>query len=189
MKIEGKALLAHKNLLQVIRDEFSEEINELKFQPVEYADKKGEKRTMFELTFSQAKQVLVRESKSVRKAVIAYIEKLENELSERQPKTPTDYLSALKALVAAEEEKALLKEQTETLEIALNDSLRFYTVAKYNKEFKMGWDMLTCQKIGKGMSAYCRKNSIEIRKCETNDERFGSTNSYPLTAWESFLAS
>ena len=108
---------------------------------------------------------------------------------ESAPQTPADYLSALKALVAAEEEKALLKEQAETLEIALNDSLRFYTVAKYNKEYKMGWSMKACQAIGKKMSAYCRANSIEIRKCETNDERFGSTNSYPLTAWESFLAS
>lgn len=58
--IEGKKPLAHKNLMAIIRNEFEEEINELKIQPVTYKDKKGEERPMFELTLSQAKQVLVR---------------------------------------------------------------------------------------------------------------------------------
>ncbi|CAL7909635.1 phage regulatory protein [Fusobacterium necrophorum] len=80
----SKNKLLHKNLMAVIRDEFQEEINELKIQPVEYRDKKGEKRPMFILTLSQAKQVLVRESKYVRRAIIQYIEKLEQAL--RQPK-------------------------------------------------------------------------------------------------------
>lgn len=76
----SKNKLLHKNLMAVIRDEFQEEINELKIQPVEYRDKKGEKRPMFILTLSQAKQVLVRESKYVRRAIIQYIEKLEQAL-------------------------------------------------------------------------------------------------------------
>ncbi|MDY2573301.1 MAG: phage regulatory protein [Fusobacterium necrophorum] len=80
----SKNKLLHKNLMAVIRDEFQEEINELKIQPVEYRDKKGEKRPMFILTLSQAKQVLVRESKYVRRAIIQYIEKLEQAL--KKPK-------------------------------------------------------------------------------------------------------
>ena len=80
-----------------------------------------------------------------------------------------------------------LSEENETLEIALNTSLKFYTVAKYNKVFNMDWSLRQCQAIGKGLSAYCRSHSIEIRKCETNDERFGTVNSYALTAWEDFL--
>ena len=62
--------LEHKDLLKVIRDEFSEEINERKISLVEYKDKKGEKRPMFLLTLNQAKQVLLRESKYVRRAII-----------------------------------------------------------------------------------------------------------------------
>lgn len=72
--------LQHKDLLKIIRDEFEDEINEGKISPVEYKDKKGEKRPMYDLTYNQAKQILVRESKFVRKAVIQYIEKLENEI-------------------------------------------------------------------------------------------------------------
>lgn len=90
--------------------------------------------------------------------------------------------------IEAERRIFALAETNETLEIALNDSIRFYTVAKYNKIFNMNWSMSKCQEIGKRLSAYCRSRAIEIRKCETNDERFGTVNSYPLTAWESFCA-
>ena len=79
-KEEGiKKELGHNDLLKVIRDEFSEEINEGKISLVTYKDKKGEKRPMFLLTLSQARQVLVRESKFVRRAVIHFLEKLENQ--------------------------------------------------------------------------------------------------------------
>ena len=80
-----------------------------------------------------------------------------------------------------------LGEENEALEIALNTSLRYYTVAKYNKTFNKGWSLIQCQAVGKRLTAYCRARAIEVRACETNDERFGTVNSYPLTAWESFL--
>jgi phage anti-repressor protein len=80
-----------------------------------------------------------------------------------------------------------LAEENETLEVALNTSLRFYTVAKYNKTFHMGWSLTQCQAIGKQLTANCRARAIAVRSCETNDERFGVVNSYPCSAWESFL--
>jgi len=79
-QIEGKSDLMHKDLLKIIRDEFDEEINEGNIPPVVYKDKKGEMRPMYNLTHEQAKQVLVRESKHVRKAVIKYISELESKL-------------------------------------------------------------------------------------------------------------
>ena len=80
-----------------------------------------------------------------------------------------------------------LLEEKETLEIALNESIQFYTVAKYNGAFKKGWTMAQCQLIGKQLTAYCRARAIQIRKCETNDERFGAVNSYPISAWDDFM--
>ncbi len=80
-----------------------------------------------------------------------------------------------------------LLEEKETLEIALNESIQFYTVAKYNGVFKKSWTLAQCQLIGKQLSAYCHARAIQIRKCETNDERFGTVNSYPLSAWEDFM--
>lgn len=76
-KKEGKPEMLHKNLLAIIRDEFEEEINALRFQPVKYKDKKGELRDMFILTLHQGRQVLARESKLVRRGVFEYIQSLE----------------------------------------------------------------------------------------------------------------
>lgn len=80
---DGKKELRHDILLRTIRDEFEEEINAHKIVDVKYKDKKGEERPMYVLTLSQAKQVLVRESKFVRKAVIKYIEELEEQIKQQ----------------------------------------------------------------------------------------------------------
>ena len=72
--------LKHKTLLSIIRDEFEDEINEQKILPVKYEDSKGEKRPMYILSLDQARQVLIRESKYVRKKIFEYIKKLEQEI-------------------------------------------------------------------------------------------------------------
>ena len=89
--------------------------------------------------------------------------------------------------IEAERRIFALQDENETLEIALNESLKYYTVAKYNKVYKRNWSMSLCQSIGKRLSAFCRARAIEIRQCATNDERFGLVNSYPITAWEDFM--
>lgn len=104
----NRSELLHKDLLKIIRDEFSEEINEGKMSPVEYVDAKGESRPMFDLTLSQSKQVLVRESKFVRKAVIAYIEELENVIKTNF-KVPTTFSEALR--LAAEQQERIEEQQ------------------------------------------------------------------------------
>lgn len=70
--LEGsRSKLSHNDLLKVIRDEFEEEIHEGKISHMLYDVKIGNgakrKSPMFVLTTSQAKQVLVRESKFVRR--------------------------------------------------------------------------------------------------------------------------
>ena len=102
-KEDDRSPLAHNDLLKVIRDEFEEEISLGKISQREYTNSRGQNYPMFELTIPQAKQVLVRESKTVRKAVIAYLERLESRVN-----MPQTYLEALKALVSAEEEKLQL---------------------------------------------------------------------------------
>ena len=78
--------LRHDTLLAIIRDEFEEEINDQKILEVKYKDKKGEIRMMYILTLDQAKQILSRESKFVRKAMIKYINQLENRVKELESK-------------------------------------------------------------------------------------------------------
>jgi len=79
-QIEGKSDLMHYDLLKIIRDEFDEEIGEGNISVSSYTSSQNKKMPMYNLTHDQAKQVLVRESKHVRKAVIKYISELESKL-------------------------------------------------------------------------------------------------------------
>ena len=80
-----------------------------------------------------------------------------------------------------------LEEDKENLQISLNQSLQYYTVAKYNKEFHKQWNPQECKRIGKALTIFCQNRAIRIKKCETNDERFGTVNSYPLMVWKDYL--
>ena len=98
--------LLHKDFLKVVRDEFEEEIGQGNISPSSYLNSQNKEQPMYILNLAQSRQVLVRESKFVRKSVIAYIDKLENSLINQLPK---DYPSALRALAdKAEETQRLL---------------------------------------------------------------------------------
>ena len=73
-------ILRHDTLLSIIRDEFEEEISLQKILERDYTNERGRKYPMFILTLDEAKQVLMRESKFVRKGVIAYIKTLEEKV-------------------------------------------------------------------------------------------------------------
>lgn len=81
----NKAKLRHDTLLDIIRDEFEEEISLQKILESTYMNR-GKKYPMFTLTLSQARQILVRESKFVRRAVINFIDRIEEEIKETQNK-------------------------------------------------------------------------------------------------------
>lgn len=73
--------LRHDTLLNIIRDEFEEEISSQNILEATYLHPQNkQKYIMFILTLEQAKQVLMRENKYVRKGVIAYINSLEKKV-------------------------------------------------------------------------------------------------------------
>lgn len=130
----GKAEIKHKDLLKIVRSEFDEEIAEGKISLGSYLDKQKQERPMFILTISQAKQVLVRESKVIRKAVIKRLEELENKV-----KVPTNFKEALQLALKQQEElenkNSLLIEQKPKVEFydtvtGSKDTLDFGAVAK-----------------------------------------------------------
>ena len=90
-KKRGRATeLVHSDLLKVIRDEFEEEIQKGEISPLFYKAKIGngaeKEYPYYELILDQAKQILMRESKFVRKAMIKYINQLENRVKELESK-------------------------------------------------------------------------------------------------------
>jgi len=115
---ENKNNLAHNDLLKVIRSEFDEEIAAGKFSQSYYINSQNKSQPMFELTIFQAQQVLVRESKFVRKAVIKRLDFLENSIDNNQLiekfNLPKNYSEALEHLLGSTKENQVLKlEQAE----------------------------------------------------------------------------
>jgi hypothetical protein len=115
----NKTELRHDNLLQIIRDEFSEEIRDLKIQVSYYTKETGNGtiRTypMYILTYEQGKQVLMRESKFVRKSVIKYIQALEEKNNFSEKDKLLLKLFSTNPLEVKESYQALLKMETEPL--------------------------------------------------------------------------
>lgn len=72
-----KTQLRHDTLLNILRDEFNEEISLQNILERTYTNSRGQTYPMYKLSNSQAKQILVRESKAVRRAVIKLLEYLE----------------------------------------------------------------------------------------------------------------
>ena len=101
----------HKDLLTIIRDEFDEEIRGSILTPTSQVVDipNGGKRTipMFNLTINQAKQILIRESKYVRKSVIRQLNKMETALKEVNKEHSIVYDIGLSVLDTVKHQKNL----------------------------------------------------------------------------------
>lgn len=154
--------LQHYDFLKIVRDEFEEEINQGNISVVDYKDKKVESRPMFILNLSQSRQVLVRESKFVRKSVIAYIDQLENKLANQLPK---DYPSALRALAdkAEETQRLQLANKVKDQQIA-----ELKPKADYLDRILKSKGLMNITQIAKdyGMSAYALNNILHSLKVQ-----------------------
>lgn len=118
-KEEGNKSSRHHNLLQIIRDEFAEEISLLKIQESTYKNDRGREYPMFILSLNQAKQILMRESKFVRKTMINYIEKLEEQI-----KNPFANLSIQQMMIATLQEQEKIVDRVEVLENKVDNEIR-----------------------------------------------------------------
>lgn len=175
---EGKKKeLRHDNLLQIIRNEFDEEIRALKIQESLYKAETGNgtlrEYPMYILTYNQAKQVLMRESKYVRKAVIKYIEQLEQQIKakeiESQNKQILDIENRLKALEDKEKENK-----------SRNNG--FMTVSEYARSIGAYVPPFFCACLGKMATEKCIQHHIIIGKMYHS--KYGSVNIYPVEVLE-----
>lgn len=115
----NKTELQHNDLLKIIRDEFNEEIREGKISQSFYTKETGNgtirSYPMYILTYDQGKQVLMRESKFVRKSVIKYIQALEEKNNFSEKDRLLLKLFSTNPLEVKESYQALLKMETEPL--------------------------------------------------------------------------
>lgn len=123
--------LKHNDLLKVIRTEFEEEISQGNISLSNY-EKRGKLYPVYLLTPSQAKQVLLKENRSVRKAVINYIEKLEEKLKAIYSGADTIAITEIESLkdrvLALENNSDITRDQNKELGDAIR--IKVYKVAK-----------------------------------------------------------
>ena len=183
-KEEGKDTeLQHKTMLAIIRDEFEEEINEQKILPVEYKDKKGEKRPMFELTIAQGKQVLLRESKFVRRHVVAWLERF---VEANKPMTAGEILMAQaqgmialeKAQQAQAEQIALQNERLTKIEAKITTKNEdYFTISGYSNIIGKRVPLQLAISLGRKAAKICVQRSIPMGN--EYDAKYGFVKSYP----------
>ena len=149
----------------------------------------GQNKIDHQISIGMAKQLCMIQRTEIGRKFREYFIKIEEAWNSPEKVMERALQIAHQRAIEAERRIFELKEENEILEISLNQSLKYYTVAKYNKEFQKKWDMKQCRKIGKEMVCYCRSHAIEIKKCKTNDERFGEVNSYPMIAWKGYFES
>ena len=100
------------------------------------------------------------------------------------PATAKELLENPDFLIEALTELKAIRAKNSELEVKLNELEKFWTIKKFNQHFNLSWDMKTCQGKEKAASAYSRQHGYEIQKCQTNDDRFDSTNSYAYEVLE-----
>lgn len=163
--------LRHDTLLNIIKDEFEEDINALKILEVTYKDKKGELRPMYILTLSQAKQIFSRESKFVRKRMIKYIEKLEQEI--KKPKEYTikellqmqlESIEKIEQLELENKNKEKLIKEKENIISEQAPKAEFYDKVTESKDvfdFKKVAKIINCKGLGRNnLMAILKKENI-----------------------------
>lgn len=185
---EGKKTkLKHNDLLKIIRDELEDEIREGEISLSFYEKKTGNGTTrrypMYILILEQGKQVLIRESTYVRKAVRKYIKKLEKELEYRR-KTFLTLNKNLDFYVTDEEIEEHIKTEEKSgvifvkrRKIPNSYNLEFLTVTEFL--IKKGEDLnnFSISDIGEKALNSCKKVGLFVGKAWEGNRL---VNTYPI---------
>ena len=181
--------LQHYDFLKIVRDEFEEEIGVGNISESSYLNSQNKQQPMYILNLAQSRQVLVRESKFVRKAVIAYIDKLENKLLNQLPQ---DYPSALRALAdkAEETQKLMLENKIKDQQIAeLQPKATYYDLVLQCKDLlsttmiakDYGMSATALNKKLAGMGVQFNQSGVWFLYSKFQDKGYTSTKTHPYS--------
>ena len=184
-KEEGKETsLRHDTLLNIIRDEFEEEIGLQKILETHYIHPQNkQKYPMFELTIAQGKQVLLRESKFVRRHVVAWLERFEEAT---KPMTAGEILMAQaqgmialeKAQQAQAEQIALQNERLTKIEAKITTKNEdYFTISGYSNIIGKRVPLQLAISLGRKAAKICVQRSIPMGN--EYDAKYGFVKSYP----------
>ena len=192
-KEEGKETeLRHDTMLSIIRDEFEEEISLQKILESKYQNERGREYPMFELTISQGKQVLMRESKYVRRRVVEWLEYIENII---KPMTPGELLmTQAQGMIALEkvqqaqaEQIALQNERLSKIEAKITTKNEdYFTISGYSNIVGRRVPLQQAISMGKKAAKLCIQRDIPMGN--EYDAKYGFVKSYPTEVLKEVFA-
>ena len=192
-KEEGKETeLRHDTMLSIIRDEFEEEISLQKILESKYKNERGREYPMFELTISQGKQVLMRESKYVRRRVVEWLEYIENII---KPMTPGELLmTQAQGMIALEkvqqaqaEQIALQNERLSKIEAKITTKNEdYFTISGYSNIVGRRVPLQQAISMGKKAAKLCIQRDIPMGN--EYDAKYGFVKSYPTEVLKEVFA-
>lgn len=193
-KEEGKETeLRHDTMLSIIRDEFEEEISLQKILESKYKNERGREYPMFELTIAQGKQVLLRESKFVRRHVVEWLESLEQAI---KPMTAGEILMAqAQGMIALEKAQqvqaqqiALQNERLTKIEAKITTKNEdYFTISGYSNIVGRRVPLQQAISMGKKAAKLCIQREIPMGS--EYDAKYGFVKSYPTEILKEVFAS
>jgi phage antirepressor YoqD-like protein len=155
-KEEGnRAVYAHSDFLKKLEKEFEDEIGEGNVSLTSYLDASNRQSKQYELDFKQSLQMLMSESKTVRKRCIDVMEEQQAKLNSSTSKysMPATHLEAARAWIAALEKNEVLQHQ---LEIAA-PKIEIYDMAMESNDALSMNDAAKVLKLGYGRNTLFAK--------------------------------
>ena len=176
-KEEGKSDLRHSDFITKIELEFEEEIGERNISLTSYLDKSNRQSKCYDLNFEQSLQLLMSESKTVRKQVVQVLKSQHEQINKIQ--VPTTFKEALLLAVEQQEKIEQLELETKTLEIELDKSHEWISIKKVAHANSVHWKSLEWKKLKdvSKITGYLPKKIF--------DANFpAGVNSYHISAWK-----
>ena len=112
---EGRAELAHSDFLKSIEKDFEEELGQGNISVTSYKDKSNRDSKMYELNFEESLQMLMKESKIVRKQVVEVLKSQQAEIKSLLAPKELSRIEILKIALEAEEKVLLLQAENQKM--------------------------------------------------------------------------
>jgi hypothetical protein len=170
----NKTVLLHKSLLTKIEKEFEDEIGGQNILPSSYTDESNRQSKCYYLDFEQSLQLLMSESKTVRKRCVEVIK------SKQKPLSQLEMISFM-ALQMEKQNQINQSVQVQILELESKNIIKdenFYTISGYANLKRIKVDRTAGAKLGKQAVILSRASSYPIGKAY--DSKYGEINTYHI---------
>ena len=160
--------------------------------PTSYKDQWNREQPMFELTIAQGKQVLLRESKFVRRHVVAWLERFEEA---NKPMTAGEILMAqAQGMIALEKAQqlqaqqiALQNERLIKIEAKITTKNEdYFTISGYSNIIGKKVPLQTAIALGRKAAKICVQRDIPMGN--EYDAKYGFVKSYPTEVLKEVFA-